>query len=261
MLQAILNKPWMQYSTKQLLYGHLLPLSKTIQVKWMRHAGHRWRSKDKLINNVLLRTPTHGYASVGQLARTYLHQLCGDAGSSLEDLPGVMDDRDGGRERESQGNPCCQCNLMMMYTSKNIKASLLFIELSKTFTSIHKGNMALIRLAYGLIKETVTAKLMLYKSMNEIVLSLVGDTNFFNIVTGVLQRDKFALYLSIFCLDYVLPTFIDLIKENDFSLEKARYPVETITDADHADNQALLANTPAQTEYLLYSRCYGHRPR
>ena len=41
-----------------------------------------------------------------------LHQLCVDTGCSLEDLQGVKDDRE--RKRESQGNPCCQCDLMMI---------------------------------------------------------------------------------------------------------------------------------------------------
>ena len=49
---------------------------------------------------------------------------------------------------------------------------------------------------------------------------------------------------------------IDLRKENGFTLKKVRrrfYPTETITDADHADDQALLANAPTQTESLLHS--------
>ena len=31
-----------------------------------------------------------------------------------------------------------------------------------------------------------------------------------------------------------------------------RYPVETITDADYADNMALLTKAPTQAEYLLH---------
>ena len=46
------------------------------------------------------------------------------------------------------------------------------------------------------------------------------------------------------------------MKENGFTLKKdrsRRYPVRTITDADYADDIALLANTPAQAESLLHS--------
>ena len=46
------------------------------------------------------------------------------------------------------------------------------------------------------------------------------------------------------------------MKENGFKLAKERsrrYSAQTITDADNADDIALLANTPAQTESLLHS--------
>ena len=61
---------------------------------------HCWRSKDELISDVLLWTPSHGCASVGWPARTYLQQLCTDTGCSLEDLPVVMDERQMARVRE-----------------------------------------------------------------------------------------------------------------------------------------------------------------
>ena len=59
-----------------------------------------------------------------------------------------------------------------------------------------------------------------------------------------------------FCLDYVHRTSIDKIKENGFELTKKRsrrYPTKTITDADYADDIAILANTPNQAETLLHS--------
>ena len=54
MLRAILNKSWQQHLTRRQLYGHLPPITKTIQVRRARHAGHCWRSKDELISDVLL---------------------------------------------------------------------------------------------------------------------------------------------------------------------------------------------------------------
>ena len=62
--------------------------------------------------------------------------------------------------------------------------------------------------------------------------------------------------LFIICLDYVLRTYIDIIKDNGFKLAKERsrrYPEKTITDADYANDIAVLANTPAQAETLLHS--------
>ena len=60
MLRAILNKSWQQHPTRHQLYGHLPPITKTIQVRRTRHAGHCWRSRDELIRDVLLWMPTHG---------------------------------------------------------------------------------------------------------------------------------------------------------------------------------------------------------
>ena len=94
MLQAILNKSWRQHPTKQQLYGYLLPIMKTIQVRQTRHVGHCWRSRDKIISDILLWTPLHGRAKPGWPARTYIQQLCADMGCSPEDLPEAMDDRE-----------------------------------------------------------------------------------------------------------------------------------------------------------------------
>ena len=99
MLRAILNKSWKQHPIKYQLYGHLPPIIKTIQVRWTRNAGHCWRSRDKLIRDVLLLTPTYGWAKAGQPARTYIQQLCEDMGYRPEDLPEVMNDREKLRER------------------------------------------------------------------------------------------------------------------------------------------------------------------
>ena len=72
MLRAVLNKSWRQHPTRHQLYGHLPPITKTIQVKRTRHAGHCWRSKDELKSDVLLWTPTYGRTKAGdQLELTY----------------------------------------------------------------------------------------------------------------------------------------------------------------------------------------------
>ena len=99
MLWAILNKSWQQHPTRHQLYGHLPPIPKTIQVRWTRHVGHCWRSRDEFISDVLLWTPTHSRAKAGRPARTYIQQLCEDTGCCLEDLPEAMNDREKWRER------------------------------------------------------------------------------------------------------------------------------------------------------------------
>ena len=99
MLRAILNKSWRQHPTRHRLYGHLPPITKTIQVRRTRHAGHCWRNRDELIRDVLLWTPTHGRAKAGRPARTYIQQLCEDTVCCPEDLPRAMNDREEWRER------------------------------------------------------------------------------------------------------------------------------------------------------------------
>ena len=116
--------------------------------------------------------------------------------------------------------------------------------------------MEQILVAYGIPKETLAAITILYRNTKVKVRSLDGDTEYFDIVAGVLQGDTRAPYLFIICLDYVLRTSIDKIRENVFELTKKRsrrYPATTITDADNTDDIAILANTPVQVETLLHS--------
>ena len=139
---------------------------------------------------------------------------------------------------------------------KNLQATLLFVDFTKAFDSIHRGKMEQILIAYGLPKETVAAIMILYRNTKVKVRSPDGDTDYFDIVAGVLQGDTLASYLFIICLDSVLRTSIDNIRENGFMLTKKRsrrYPAKTITDANYADDIALLANTPNQAETLLHS--------
>ena len=65
--------------------------------------------------------------------------------------------------------------------------------------------------------------MILYKNMKVMLCSPDGDTNLFNIVTGVLQGDTFAPYLFMICQDckyQYLQISIDLRKENNFTLKK-----------------------------------------
>ena len=100
-LQAKLNKSW-----RQQLYGHLLPITKTIQVRQTRHAEHCWRSRDELISDILLWSTWMSKA--GRPARTYIQQLYTNTGCTLKT----------NRERctieKGQGDPHWQRDMMMM---------------------------------------------------------------------------------------------------------------------------------------------------
>ena len=68
MLRAILNKSWRQYPTRH----QLPPITKTIQVRRTRHAGHCWRSRDELIRDVLL-SYRHTWPCKSRTTSTNIH--------------------------------------------------------------------------------------------------------------------------------------------------------------------------------------------
>ena len=140
--------------------------------------------------------------------------------------------------------------------AKNLEATILFVDFTKAFDSIHRGKLGQILLAYDQPKETVTAMMMLYRNTKVKIRSLYGDKNYFDIAADVLQGDTLAPYLFIICLDCMLWISLDKIKENCFKLIKLRsskYPAQTITDADYTDDIELQANAPARAETLRHS--------
>ena len=131
---------------------------------------------------------------------------------------------------------------------KNLEATILFVAFAKAFDFIHWGKMEQMLLANSLPKDSVAAIMMLYRNTKVKVREPDEDTDYFDIVAGVLQGDTLEPYLFVICLDYMLRTSIDIMKENRFKLTKERsrkYPAQTIMDADYADDIALLANTSA----------------
>ena len=160
------------------------------------------------------------------------------------------------KERSTVGQILTVRRVLEEVKAKNLQAVLLFVDFSKAFDSIHRGKMRQILLAYGIPLETVNAIMALYKNSRAIVRSPDGDTDFFNILTGVLQGDTLAPFLFIICLDYILRTSIDTIKENGLTLTKSRsprFPNNTLTDADYADDLGLFTNTIGEASALLHS--------
>ena len=137
--------------------------------------------------------------------------------------------------------------------SKNLPLTLPFINLSKDFNTINLKEMKKILLKYGLLEETVSVIMMLYKNIRSMILSPDGDIPFFKITTGVLQGDTLAPFFFI-CLNYILKTSLDNNPELGFILterKSRRYPNEQITDKDYTDIITVKRNTQKDTNTLL----------
>ena len=160
------------------------------------------------------------------------------------------------RKRSTMGQILTIRRILEGVRANNPPAVLLFIDFSKAFDchSIHRGKMRDILIAYGIPQETVDAIMMLYQDTCSMVRSPDGNTEFFDIIAGVLQEDTLARYIFIICLDYVLRRALDENKELGLTLTKqksGRYPGKKITDADYADDLAVLADTLKDATTLL----------
>ena len=76
--------------------------------------------------------------------------------------------------------------------AKNLEATILFANFTNAFDSIHRGKMEQILLGNGLPKETTAAIMMPYRNTKVKVRSPDRQTDYFDIVAGVLQGDTLA---------------------------------------------------------------------
>ena len=82
-----------------------------------------------------------------------------------------------------------------------------------------------------------------------------GDTDFFQIMSDIIQGDTLAPYLFIICLDYALRISADKRKERGLTLEhrwSSRHPDKYMTDIDFAEDLTLLADSIAGAEKSLH---------
>ena len=105
---------------------------------------------------------------------------------------------------------------------KNLVVCIIFIDFSNEFDSIHRPTMAEILKSYGISNKIIIAIMILYSNNKSMVRSPDGDTELFDINSGVLQEDTLAPLLFIITLNYVLRTYIDLHKDLWLTLQKSR---------------------------------------
>ncbi len=96
--------------------------------------------------------------------------------------------------------------------------------------------------------------MMLYKNIKSLVRSPDGDTDFFDILAGVLQGDTLAPFLFIITLDYVLRTSLDKNSDFGFTLTErlsSRNPANKLTNFDYADDLAITDDAVQRNSFIF----------
>ena len=99
---------------------------------------------------------------------------------------------------------------------------------------------------YKVPSEVVCAVNILYYNTSAYVLSPDGDTELFEILAGVLQRDTLSPCLFIIVLDCAIRQATTDKQSLGFTLDRARsrrHPAKAICNTDFADDIALSSNT------------------
>lgn len=140
---------------------------------------------------------------------------------------------------------------------RNLPAVITFIDFRKAFDTVHRGKMVKILRAYGIPEKVTQAIAAGYASTRAKVLSPDGETDYFDILAGVLQGDTLAPYLFIITLDYSLRRAISGREEElGFTLvprKSRRVKAVMVTDYDFADDIALISDTAERARLLLLS--------
>ena len=136
----------------------------------------------------------------------------------------------------------------------NKTAALVFVDFSKAFDSVNREKMFEILGFYGIPKDTIDAIKVLYTNTRSSIVTPDGEIESFVILSGILQGDTLAPYLFIIVIDYIMLISVDTMKENGLQYRPRRsfrHPDLFITDADFADDIALLSDSLTNAQALL----------
>lgn len=138
----------------------------------------------------------------------------------------------------------------------NKDAAFVFVDFSKAFDSIDRTQMFEILGLYGIPEPMIEAIRVLYTNTSSTIVTSDGETDPFDILAGILQGDTLAPFLFIVVLDYILRMSLDQINTKGFQLhprKSSRHPAVHLTDADFADDIALISNSLENAQSLLNS--------
>ena len=141
-------------------------------------------------------------------------------------------------------------------TNCNKEAVFIFVDFSKAFDSIDRTKMFEILGLYGIPEPIIEAIKVLYTNTSSTIMTPDGETEPIDIMAGILQGDTLAPFLFIMVLDYVLRKSLDLNNTKGLQLhprKSSRHPAVHLTDADFADDIALISNCIENAQTLLNS--------
>ena len=141
-LSAVLNKSWGKHPTKQHLYGHVAPISQTIQLIQSRHTEAAWEERKNSFSTFyeLLHMQTTVLADL----KRYILQFCANTEPALEDISRTMADRN--RCRESQKKSVCQHALIWRWCNGYRRRKWTRRHEFKSWTTLIAFHIALIPL-------------------------------------------------------------------------------------------------------------------
>ena len=170
--------------------------------------------------------------------------------------PLLRDSQNGFRpERSTIGQILALRRLLEGVRDRSLSAMITFIDFKKAFDSTHRGKLLDILRAYGIPEKLVQAISATYSKTRAKVCSPDGETEYFEILAGVLQGDTLAPFLFIAALDYALRLAINGREEElGFTLVPHRsrqVPHVMVTHLDFADDIALISDTAEKARELL----------
>ena len=89
---AVLNISCRQHPTKEQLYRNRPTISKFVHERYLRFAGHCFRSKNEMLGELNLSNPRHGRRSAGRPKVMYFDVMSCDTGLLQEDLKTALMD-------------------------------------------------------------------------------------------------------------------------------------------------------------------------
>ena len=132
-----------------------------------------------------------GITLTAVVAKTYNKMVLNRIRSHVDPLP--RKNQNGFRtKRTTTAQILALRRLIEGVKSKQLPAIITFIDFRTAFDSIHRGKLMEILLAYGIPQKLVSGIQVLYANTTSKVLSPNGDTEFFEILVGVLQGDTLA---------------------------------------------------------------------